>query len=267
MGTKKNLANAQLLILVAVLWCAPTKATFGSEAPLSAKRWSELWRQQYEVNGADSKFIRKIVFVDKFVPKDIPVFASLNPSNFASFGYFQTIDDQDVSWSYLLNQANLPSMNGETNSPDSVAEMRDLFKVADVDTIILTSEKPNWQFIRIHNGQPNTVLKVAPPTNTKSEASIAQWLSQNMGFDAVVLAKNGRFVLATAPKKMLQLNLQALAVNDSEERITMVGVEKEGKALLELVDIYEEYGVFKVATFGKEKSNIEYGTKLILQKN
>ncbi|WP_141733972.1 hypothetical protein [Oligoflexus tunisiensis] len=95
-----------------------------------------------------------------------------------------------------------------------------------------------------------------------SASTFLKWLSMHLAYDAVVLARKGRFILAALLEKRNEL-AQALLLNNSALSLSVRGDQHKDGLLLQMVRLNGELAVFELLYEG-EAGDITPGTKIII---
>ncbi|MEY4631617.1 MAG: hypothetical protein RIQ81_1737 [Pseudomonadota bacterium] len=100
-----------------------------------------------------------------------------------------------------------------------------------------------------------------------SPASLVQWTFQSLGYDGVILAVKGSYVLAGGPATILKGDkIQALAIRGSEKSMALLTNKRSGAGLLELEKSSDGYAIFRILALAKDAKELLVGTKLTIQK-
>ena len=93
----------------------------------------------------------------------------------------------------------------------------------------------------------STIYNSKKPT----KAGLSSWLRKSLGYDAVVLDKNGSFILAGLVSKISKKSkksgterLQGLLLKNTQKKFYVRS--KKGAALLQLLNTYKGYGLCEV---------------------
>ena len=99
-----------------------------------------------------------------------------------------------------------------------------------------------WSFYKTKGkAKIATIYKASGPKKLTPSA-ISSWLRKNLGYDAVVLSKEGQFMLAGLVSKVRNKKLQGLLLKNTDKKYYVRG--KEGAALLQLLKTSNGYAMF-----------------------
>ena len=243
----------RLSLLTAVVLMPPTFA-FAADAPKAAD-WSK--RFVASASKGEGQFPLIILAVKSLGGSGNPVVLDMNQAELAKNTYFNTADVKNLEWDFRLN-----------SKDDS--ELRDLGflqKVSAADTLLIEMGEGKWGVRfkgKIEADNIDAEFKMNPKADAGDAAAV---LLKLFGYDGVILDVVENYVLVGSTSKILsQPNLQAMALADSSEKISMKKVARDGSGLLSLVDISGGYAVFDITRLGKGMSKLSTGTKVIIEK-
>ncbi|MDQ3234041.1 MAG: hypothetical protein M3Q07_19705 [Pseudobdellovibrionaceae bacterium] len=102
---------------------------------------------------------------------------------------------------------------------------------------------------------PNNARKAVEP--------FFQWLTANLGYDAIVLDHKEEIILAALLNRKVELG-QGLLLKNSAALWSLKPKQQKGDALLQMLIFDGEYAVFEVLLSKKEIVKIHPGTKILL---
>jgi hypothetical protein len=100
----------------------------------------------------------------------------------------------------------------------------------------------------------------------KTAPSVLNWLSQNLGYDAVVIDARDGLILAGLLKNTSELG-QGLLVKDSSKRWLIKESNTRGEALLQMLKSSGSLAVFEVLLAKGETLAVNKGSKILLGQN
>jgi len=210
-----------------------------------------------DVKDAPTSYPHVMAFVTDLPAKGMPKFLDIDHAAFNALGYFQVPDQVSVAWDMKLNHDAISKLN-----PFQV-----VLRLTQADTVVLAPPKGDWQFLRPgKHGERQVIAKVKPPQSTKPEDVVA-WLSTTLGWDGVVLAQKGDFLLVGSTTQILSTaQVQALAVSNSSTKFLLKQDERKGAGLLSLSETKGGIGIFDIVFLGAGIKALPVGTKLIIEK-
>lgn len=213
------------------------------------------WMKELKAS-ASPAFPYKIVAVKKIPKKgDEPDFAGFDREDVEKLTYLRVADPQSVAWNYKLNE----EIYAEK---EPIAA---LLLASGADTVLVASEKGKWEFVRLKDGKPEVLVSAPAPKGSKA-SDLAKWLPGALGWDGVVLAEKGEFLLVGSTSQILVTpEIQALGVSASEGSFALAS-DRQGAGLLSLSEKDGGYGVFDVVFLAQELKTLPVGTKLIIER-
>jgi len=253
MTDKFNRLRAPAIALFAVSFVF-AHTLFAAEVPVATNWVSEYLSAPKPKEGT---FVQRIVAVRPLPEKGMPQFSDINRAVLAESTYFQTVDPRNFQWDLRLN-----------SKDDS--ELRDfgfLQKVSDADTLLIQHGDGKWG-VRFKGRSSDADFETEFKMNPKGEAKdAATALFPLLGYDGVILDTSGPFVLVGSTAKTLgQPNIQAMALVDSSEKLSLKNDSREGAGLLSLVNVSGGFAVFEITLLGRGLKKLPVGTKVIIEK-
>jgi hypothetical protein len=229
---------------------APAPAASSSSPAPSLSSWRD------EVKNPGGAFPRLLTFVTALPEDGPPKFLQFDTDEFNKLGFFQAASAATAAWDIKLNKGAFAGQNSL-----QVAQ-----ELTHADTVVLAPEKGDWKILRVKDGK-RVQLASAKPAKSAKPADLMDWLPEALGWDGVVLAQSGDFLLVGSTKSLLaQPEIQALAVSSSEKKLILNPGEREGAGLLSLRETTAGLAVFDIVFLGQGVSSLPPGTKLIIEK-
>jgi hypothetical protein len=240
-------------ILFTIISCI-SSPVFASEAPDAATWVKEYLSAEKPTEGV---FVERIVAVKALPEKGIPEFPELKRSVLAEATYFQTVDLKNFMWDLRIN-----------SKDDS--ELRDfgfIQKISAADTLLIENGEGKWG-VRFKGKNESQNFDTEFKMNPKGEAKdAATALFPLFGYDGIILDTQGTYVLIGSTAKILrQPNVQAMALADSSEKVSLKNVAREGAGLLNLVSVSGGFAVFEITLLGRGLKKLPVGTKVIIER-
>jgi len=236
-------------VLLSFALLLPGVAAAQDAPPLAA------WMKEIKTP-AHAPFPYKIVAVKKIPKKgDEPDFAGFDIEDVEKLTYLRVADPQSVAWNYKLNE--------ETYAEKE--PLAALLLASGADTVLVAPEKGKWELVQLKDGKPE-VLVTAPAPKGSRASDLAKWLPGALGWDGVVLAEKGEFLLVGSTSQILVTpEIQALAVSGSAGNFALAA-DRQGAGLLSLSEKEGGYGVFDVVFLAQDLKTLPVGTKLIIER-
>ena len=203
------------------------------------------------------KAARVITVVESFANQDqvngAPKFKTMNFGVCNKVSYLECISPMNANFSVSLN------------GPEKVKGVSGAFALTGADSlVVLSGEKPTL----VGEGGKSTLsikLKTKDPSKFDVK-SLAELILSTVGYDGVILASAGDYVLVGSTERRLKrVNLQGLAIADSQDKWALSASQRKGKSLLSLVNRNGSYGVFQLVMGGDNVAALEPGTKVLLE--
>lgn len=249
-GVVVNMRSIALVACIAMAGVAHAQGNKDEAPPLAT--WQ---KDAVSVTGA---FPHHVLFVTELPAKGKGKvqFMNINAEEFNKLGYFKLADQASAAWDIKINGA-------ASSKGDALVALQ---KTTNADTVILAPANGDWKFLRAVGGKRETLYSAKPPKSTEPP-DIAAWILSTLGWDGVVLAQQGEFLLVGSSAKILsQPQIQALAVTDSLDKFALKKDQRKGAGLLSLSENKDGTGVFDVVFLGQGIKEIPAGTKLIIEK-
>lgn len=121
----------------------------------------------------------------------------------------------------------------------------------------------------VNNGKTLRKLGNLKPYNgDKSPNLILSWLFQNLGYDGILLARKGSYVLVTGSAQVLgREKIQALAIRGSDSQLALLDKKRSGSSLLEIESSKGPYALFRILALAKDSGELPTGIKLTIQRD
>lgn len=132
------------------------------------------------------------------------------------------------------------------------------FSSLPIDVIVEVGKKRS----RIYQLQTNEKLKSKKLEGRARKTSLSKWYRKQLGFDGVVLAAKGEFLLIQGLKK-LKKDSQAVSLVGSENRLLVKDNNAKASSLIQLVKSKGAIGIFEVLLKDKKGTDIGPGTKVL----
>lgn len=228
-------------------------AAIAEQAPL-AKEWIEtLTDKDFAVLSAP----RSVTVVESFGPggsaNGIPKFKVIEHSKCNEISFFRCTSGQDSNFSASINSsASVKGVDGAAN-------------LTGVDLVVY----PGQEGTMIAEPQKKWTSRLLFDKQIFATFDIGEFIEQvfeSLGYDGVVLAKRGDFLLiATTEKRLQKENLQGLLISGSSQRRTLDKSRRKGAGLLSLLNTWHGYGVFQEVAVSTQTSKSEIGSKILLE--
>jgi hypothetical protein len=189
---------------------------------------------------------------------DVPEFLPVDAAAFQAASYLRAADARSAAWDYALNAAKLAKM----------AAAEAVRTITGADTIVVAPSKGPWRILWSgKSGATEETVATAPRPKTTDAPALAAWVQTTLGWDGVVLARRGPFLLVGSTAAILATpGAQALAVAASAERFHLTSDSRQGAGLLSLTESAAGYGVFDVVFLGEDGADIPIGAKLTIER-
>ena len=130
-------------------------------------------------------------------------------------------------------------------------------KCSMADTIIVGGPKTKrWTFYKLDkDGKLVKIYKASAPKKLELSA-LKSWFKSKLGYDGIVLAKKGNFLLAGLVNKAKSKKAQALLLKSSNDKFYIRG--KKGAALLQLVSTTDGFALFEIIINNDNVKDLEY---------
>lgn len=232
-----------------------TPSVLAADLPLKASAWAK--EHLSAVEKRQGNYPEKIIAVKGLGESGLPIFPEIDRSGLVEKSYFKTLDIRNLQWDLRLN-----------SKDDS--ELRDLGfiqKISSADTLLIERGDGRWG-VRYKGQDDSSNFETEFKLNPKAKADDAAIaLLSLFAYDGVILDVAEKFVLVGSTAKILsQPNLQAMALTESANKVSLKGAPREGAGLLSLVDISGGYAVFEITLLGRGMSNLPIGTKVIIER-
>lgn len=223
------------------------------------KRWIKTATPKVD----SSKLVQKILFVKadgKVYSPWMPI-TQKDSLGLVQAQFISVINPNDITMCSKLNVEIAKEGSSFELSKEGPAALSDFFKCSKADTIIVGGPKvKRWTFYKAKDTKKIVkIYKTAGP-KTLTPSAISRWLRKTLGYDAVVLAKEGPFILAGLTSEAKNKRLQGLLLKNTQRKFYVRG--KEGAALLQLLKTYKGYGMFEVVIEKDDLSKIKYSKVL-----
>jgi len=233
-----------------IVGCNQSSVGFSQETP---EEWYKRLIESKKLDGQKS-FPHNLIFVEK-LPKNGPAKfkKDIDQSEFDGSGFFRIVSAKSVEWNFILNKKRYSKAE-----PQSI-----IFRNTEADTIIDTGNK--WTMF--HKSAPGKPLIVLGEPENESVTSMQSFLIDKLGWDGVILDVKKNMVLVGSTAEILsQPEIQALAIEDSAQKLFINAKDRKGAGLLSLQKFSNGLGIFDVVFLGKGKNSIQPGTKLIIER-
>ena len=210
-----------------------------------------------------SRIVQKILFVKadgKVYTPWMPI-KQKDPLDLINAEFISVVNPNDIDMCSKLNVEITKSKSSFKLSTKGPAALADFFKCSKADTIIVGGPKvKKWSFYKTKGkGKIATIYKASGPKKLTPSA-ISSWLRKTLGYDAVVLSKEGQFMLAGLVSKVRNKKLQGLLLKNTDNKYYVRG--KEGAALLQLLKTSNGYAMFEVVIEKDDLSKAQYSKVL-----
>jgi hypothetical protein len=176
--------------------------------------------------------------------------------DFSSLGFLQFVPSEDVDFVRRLNP-----------SADFDGLPQELVMDPDLLQLVLT-DRGSKMGIMVNNRKDFKAMSAWPITaqDRRNAASFLDWLSRNLGYDAVVLDAREGLILAALLKNSSELG-QGLLVKQSARRWVIKESNSRGEALLQMLKTSGSLAVFEVLLAKGATLKVEKGSKILLGQN
>ena len=180
--------------------------------------------------------------------------------------FISIVDPSDIE---LCKNVNLKINEDESSlelPKKGTKALRWMFNCSKADTLIVGGPKSKrWTFYKLkENGSLAKIYKASAPKKLEL-SSLKNWLRKKLGYDGIVLARQGNFILAGLMSRAKNKNIQALLLKNSKGKLYIRG--KKGAALLQLVNTIDGYGLFEVVINSDDVKDFDYSKVLFNTKN
>jgi hypothetical protein len=177
-------------------------------------------------------------------------------ADFSGLGFFQYVPHEDVDFVKRLNPK------------EDLAEIsHELLFDPELLQLVLLDRGTKMSVLA--NNQRNYKTIASWPIaagDRKNAANMLDWLSRNLGYDAVVIDARDGMILAGLLKNTSVLG-QGLLVKQSSKRWLIKESNTRGEALLQMMKTAGSLAVFEVLLAKGETLNVEKGSKILLGQN
>ena len=209
-----------------------------------------------------AKVMQKVLFVQKKRSKFIPwmPIEKKNENDVLNMNFLSIISPEDLAFCAKVNQKLTKKSSYKLPERGNDA-LEAYFKCSQADTIIAGGPKEKrWTFYKPSETEGvKKVYKAKGPASLE-EGAILDWLKSKLGFDGIVLAKEGDFVLAGLMSEVKNTKIQALLLKDSQDKFKIRG--KKGAALLQLLKVKNGYGLFEIVIESSKVKDAKYSKVL-----
>ncbi len=170
------------------------------------------------------------------------------------------IDESSAKLSSKLNQ--------DSGAKPSKARQESLASTYSAN-VIFAGVKGKTPILYTNDGKRlRKIGPVMPYKGDKSPNSILTWIYQCLGYDGIILARKGPYVIVGGPASTLSREkIQALAIRGSESHMALLDKKRSGISLLELQISKGGYGIFKILALAKDSKELPIATKLTIQRD
>lgn len=211
-----------------------------------------------EIKSKPSGFPKNLVVLTAMPEKGkgAPKFLSIDTKVFNALSFVQAVDVASADWDIKLNKSKYEAMDAfETVVQLTKAEM-----------VISAPASGDWEVFDARGGK-KTSIKKAPAAKGTTPQDIVTWLFTTLNWDGVVLEQKGDFLLVGAQAQAISSpQIQALAVDNSANKLLLTAAERKGAGLLSLSQAKGGVAVFDVVFLGQGVKALPAGTKLIIEK-
>jgi len=134
--------------------------------------------------------------------------------------------------------------------------------------VVIAQLSGNSPLLYVNDGEKLRKLgNVKPYKGDKSPDSVLNWLYQVLGYDGVLLARKGTYVLVSGSAAVLGKDgIQALAIRGSESQLALLDKKRSGSSLLEIEVARGPYAVLRILALAKDSGELPVGVKLTIQR-
>jgi len=264
------------VIFIFAFFCGVSNDAFGASIP-DINAWVKQINAANAKNPSGTSYPIRVAFVDDTYAKS-PKFLEFDLESFNNLGLYQAVQSSDLSWSWKLNDFHVKEKAKQDKSKpiETPKEVEKGNKLLDLDSLLKTfdadvfvqapsDQSKEWITFRIVNNAKEILAKEKSPTSFNTE-SLYRWLAKSFGYDGVVLAKKGEYLLVGSSTVFFKKkNIQAMAFRDSEKKFSLRPSEREGMGLLTLVKKSGSYGIFKVLFLGRGFTDVPLNTKVLIE--
>jgi hypothetical protein len=175
--------------------------------------------------------------------------------------FLEVCDPESSALSLALNQRG-PTSGGADIWPTLMSAAR-----ADVVLWIkLLDGKTVWSLMSMDDtGRPNIFETVPAPGEELARQSLATFVRETIGYDAIVLEQEGDLVLAKTPDLTARRDLSAVALDNSANVLKLTRASAHAGAWLKLQRGGKRYSIFRIVS-SLRMEPLEFGSKLILER-
>ena len=221
-------------------------------APVALAQWIG------EATEKSGSFPRTLVFVSSLPRKGkgTPEFLDVDRTGISEISYFKVADPSNAKWDLKLNRQKY----AKSDSAKLAIEL------TGADTIVVASEKGKWRLVRFKANKRETIITPTKPASLKPD-EIVSWLFLSLNWDGVVLDRRSDVILVGSSAAFASIpETQALAVDRSAKKWRLKARDRKGAGLLSLSESKGGYSIFDIVFLGRGVSNLDVGTKIIIER-
>jgi hypothetical protein len=249
---------------------APEAVRESLPAKLEPEAWLAAMRDKKGVLRMHPGIPRLIAFVKEFPKRGEPRLMAVDGKEIREQSFLTLVNPDQIAWSYRMN-ASQGGRLGPLETDKVPTRVLLFLKLTGADMVVHCPQedvsKTGCMLYAASGDELRRVNTMSIPGGENADAARV-WLRERLGYDAVVLARQGEYALVGGMASFPREGLQALALRGSERRLMIRGQTRDGLAVLQLVRQSGPWGVFKVVLPGQGQSVAQtapVGTKLLVE--
>lgn len=137
-----------------------------------------------------------------------------------------------------------------------------LFKITKAK-ILIFARKKKWIVFR--NSPFKAIFSAPPPSEDITVQSLANWLENNIGYQAIVLKRIDSFIVVGSSTPLLERKFsKGIVLHNSAKRYVVDPQKMEGSALISLIKSDGPFAIFRIVDSAKNQ-DIKEGDKVLLE--
>jgi hypothetical protein len=207
---------------------------------------------------ANSDVPKTLALIDRWqnagTDKASPHFGGLEPKACETWTYLQCEGHGSLNFAVAINTA----------TTGTFKDVKALRRLIQPDIFVLPADKA-WQ-LQLRGKQEMVQLQWTPDSDKTFVKGLTDSISKTLGYDGIVLAQKGNFLLIGSTSGMLEKeDLQGLVLGGSEKSAAITDNSFTGSALISKISQDHGFGLFSLLA-SSSAQKIAPGTKIILEK-